>query len=271
MHYNRAMAMQLSALHVFPVKSCAALVLDEARVERRGLAHDRRWMVVDDEGRFITGREEPRLVLLRAQPVPGGLLLAAPGMPELRIGEPVDGRGGVTVWRDHVNALNASSQASEWISRFLGRDCRLVFMDEAAQRPVDPTYASADDEVSFADGFPLLLISEGSLAGLNARLDAPVPMLRFRPNLVVAGASPHAEDGWKRIRIGGIEFDVAKPCARCGFTTVMPETGTLDPRGEPLRTLAKYRRGPRGVMFGQNLIARGTGRLRVGDVVTVLA
>lgn len=270
-HYNRAMAMKLSALHVFPVKSCAALVLDEAQVERRGLARDRRWMVVDGEGTFITGRQEPRLVLLRAQPVAGGLLLAAPGMPALRIAEPVDGRGGVTVWRDHVNALHASAQASEWLSRFLGRDCRLVFMDEAAQRPVDPAYASAGDEVSFADAFPLLMISEGSLAGLNARLDVPVPMLRFRPNLVVAGAEPHAEDGWKRIRIGEIEFDVAKPCIRCAFTTVMPETGTLDPRGEPLRTLATYRRGERGVTFGQNLLVRSTGRLCVNDPVTVLA
>ncbi|MEQ1439731.1 MOSC domain-containing protein [Fontimonas sp. SYSU GA230001] len=262
--------MQLGAIHVFPLKSGAALALDVARVERRGLAHDRRWMVVDAQGAFITGRQEPRLVLIRAQPQADGLLLSAPGMPDL-LARSVSSREQVTVWRDRVDARTASGEASAWLSRFLDRECRLVFMDEAARRPVDPAYAAAGDEVSFADGFPLLLISEGSLAALNARLDAPVPMLRFRPNLVVAGAEPHAEDGWQRIRIGAIEFDVAKPCARCGFTTVMPDTGTLDPRGEPLRTLATYRRGPKGVMFGQNLLARGDGMLRVGDTVTVLS
>lgn len=264
------MSIRLSALYVYPLKSAAAQVLDAAELQPRGLAHDRRWMVVDAQNEFITGREEPRLVLVRVQPQPDGLLLSAPGMPDL-LARTASRREHVTVWRDRVDARTVTDDAQAWISRFLGRECRLVFMDDAAQRPVDPTYAVAGDEVSFADAFPLLLISEGSLAGLNARLDAPVPMLRFRPNLVVSGAEPHAEDGWKRIRIGEIEFDVAKPCVRCGFTTVMPESGTLDPRGEPLRTLATYRRGPRGVMFGQNLIARGQGRLRVGDVVTVLA
>lgn len=269
-HYNPAMSIRLSALYVYPLKSAAAQALDAAELQPRGLAHDRRWMVVDAQNAFITGREEPRLVLVQAHPQADGLLLSAPGMPEL-LAQPALRREQVTVWRDRVDARAASGEASEWISRFLGRECRLVIMDDAAQRPVDPTYAVAGDEVSFADAFPLLLISEGSLAGLNARLDAPVPMLRFRPNLVVSGADAHAEDGWRRIRIGAIEFEVAKPCVRCGFTTVMPETGTLDPRGEPLRTLATYRRGPKGVMFGQNLIARGRGRLCVGDAVTVLA
>ncbi len=269
--YNRAMSMRLSALQVFPLKSGAAFVLDEARVEPRGLAQDRRWMVVDDQARFITGREAPRMVLLRAAPVPGGLRLSAPGMADLQVAQPVDSRSRVTVWRDQVDALEASAQAHDWLSRFLRRDCRLVFMDALAQRPLDPAYAAAGDEVSFADAFPLLLISQASLDGLNARLAAPVPMLRFRPNLVVSGADPHAEDGWTRIRIADIEFEVAKPCVRCGFTTVDPETGTLDPRGEPLRTLATYRRAAKGVTFGQNLIARSTGVLRVGDPVSVLA
>lgn len=269
-HYNPPMSIRLSALYVYPLKSAAAQALDAAELQPRGLAHDRRWMVVDAQGEFITGREEPRLVLVRVQPQADGLLLSAPGMADL-LARPASRREHVTVWRDRVDACAVADDAQAWISRFLGRDCRLVFMDVAAQRPLDPAYAVAGDEVSFADAFPLLLISEASLAGLNARLDAPVPMLRFRPNLVVSGTETHAEDGWKRICIGDIEFEISKPCVRCGFTTVVPETGTLDPRGEPLRTLAAYRRAAKGVTFGQNLIARGSGTLRVGDVVTVLA
>lgn len=269
-HYNPRMSIRLSGLYVYPLKSAAAQALDVAVLQPRGLVHDRRWMVVDAQGEFITGREEPRLVMVRAHPQADDLRLSAPGMPDL-LARPTSRREHVTVWRDRVDALAMTDDARAWISRFLGRECRLVFMDDSVQRPVDPAYAAAGDEVSFADAFPLLLIAEGSLAGLNARLDVPVPMLRFRPNLVVSGTEAHAEDGWKRIRVGEIEFDVVKPCVRCGFTTVMPETGVLDPRGEPLRTLATYRRGPKGVMFGQNLIARGVGTLRVGDAVTVLA
>jgi len=152
---------------------------------------------------------------------------------------------------------------------------RLVHMDAACARPMkakyDGRYGNDDDEVSFADGFPLLLISQAALDQLNAKLAAPVPMLRFRPNLVVAGTAPHAEDHWKRIRVGTIEFEVLKPCVRCVFTTVEFERGAFDPSGEPLRTLLKYRRSAEGVTFGQNLIPRGRGTLRRGDAVEVLA
>jgi uncharacterized protein YcbX len=134
----------------------------------------------------------------------------------------------------------------------------------------DP-HSQTGDEVSFADAFPLLLISRAALDGLNARLAKPVSMLRFRPNLVVEGVAAHAEDGWKRIRIGEVEFDVAKACTRCVFTTVDPMRGERDPDGEPLRTLIGYRRTADGVTFGQNLIPRSAGSVRVGDAVEVLA
>jgi uncharacterized protein YcbX len=266
------MPIQLTALHIYPVKSCAALAPQQIELEARGLAHDRRWMIVDASKRFITGREQPRLVLIRAEPTPRGLLLRAPAMPDLFV-PPPRGREriDVTVWRSIVDAAVASDEANAWVSRFLRYDCKLVYMDAHAARPVDPDHAQLGDEVSFADAYPLLLISQASLATLNARLHAPVSMLRFRPNLVIDGVPAHAEDGWQRMRVGNIQFDLVKPCVRCGFTTVIPETGALDPSGEPLRTLASYRRGTKGVIFGMNVIARGRGRLSVGDTVEVLA
>lgn len=267
------MSLRVSALHLYPVKSCAALSPASAEVQPRGLEYDRRWMIVDGANRFVTGREEPRLVLLRAEPDRRGLRLRLPGRSEIYVPNPESdaARLAVTVWGSQVSALATTREADHWLSDFFGHACRLVYMDGAARRPMDPRYAQPRDEVSFADAFPLLLISEASLAGLNQRLSRPVGMLRFRPNLVIAGElPPHAEDGWSRIRIGGIEFEVAKPCTRCGFTVVVPETGQLDPSGEPLRTLATYRRAEKGVTFGQNVIARGRGPLRVGQAVEVL-
>ena len=265
------MTPRLSALHVFPVKSCAPLPVETATVEPRGLRHDRRWIVTDADGRFLTGRQIPRLTLLRAVPDGDALAISAPGMPALRLVPPRPAeRVEVTVWSNTVAALPAGFTADQWISAFLGLPARFAYMDDACARPVNPDYAKPGDEVSFADAFPLLLISASALDALNLKLAAPVPMLRFRPNLVVAGTAPHAEDGWKRIRVGAIEFDLVKPCSRCVFTTVDFESGTFDPGGEPLRTLITYRRGERGVTFGQNVIARGTGTLRVGDPVEVL-
>ena len=266
------MSIRLSALHIYPLKSCAALAPAQIDVETRGLAHDRRWMIVDAGRRFITGREQPRLVLIRAEPTPRGLLLRAPGQPDLLVPPPRASaqRIAVTVWRSVVDAALATDAAHAWVSQFLRSDCKLVYMDPRAARRVDPDHAQPGDEVSFADAYPLLLISQGSLDALNAKLRQPVSMLRFRPNLVIDGVPPHAEDGWKRMRIGNIELELVKPCVRCGFTTVVPETGMLDPSGEPLRTMVSYRRGIKGVTFGMNVIARGRGKLSVGDSVEVL-
>ena len=262
----------LSALHIFPVKSCAPLVLDAAAVEPRGLRDDRRWIVTDANGKFLTGRQHPRLTLLHAMPDAGAIALSAPGMPPLRLEAPAGGtRVDVVVWTNTVAAQPAGDVANAWISAFLGMAARFAYMDDGCARPVNPDYAKPGDEVSFADAFPMLLISEGALDALNAKLQVPVPMLRFRPNFVVANTAPHAEDGWKRVRIGEVEFDVVKPCSRCVFTTVDFERGEFDPSGEPLKTLTTYRRGERGVTFGQNIIPRGAGTVRVGDAVEVLA
>lgn len=263
--------MKLSAIYIHPVKSCASLAQVSAEVRPRGLAHDRRWMLVDSDGRFLTGRQLPRLVLLRAEPLPQGLRLSAPGHASLNVAQPKRGatRVAVHVWKDGVDAADAGEEAACWLSAFVQRKVRLVFMDAAAHRPVSPSHARPDDTLSFADGYPLLLISQASLDGLNARLSTPLPMTRFRPNLVVSGSDAHAEDGWRRLRIGDVSFDVVKPCIRCVFTTVDPTSGAFDPSGEPLRTLKTYRRSDSGISFGMNLIPRGSGLLRIGDNVEI--
>lgn len=266
----------LSALHVFPVKSCAPLPLRKAQVETRGLAGDRRWMVIDAAAGLVTGRQHARLTLIRAEPAGAGLELAAPGMPTLRVEAPSGGlRVATAVWGAAVEPLLADPQAHSWISAYLGAPHRLVYMDDACVRPVkalyDGRYGEDADRVSFADAFPLLLISQASLDLLNSKLTQSLSMLRFRPNLVVDGTAPHAEDNWKRIRIGEVELELVKPCTRCVFTTVDFERGERDPSGEPLRTLTTYRRSPDGVTFGQNLLPRKLGTVRVGDVVEVLA
>ena len=263
--------MRLSGLNLYPIKSSAPLEVEDAVVEARGLRDDRRWMVVDADGRFITGREMPRLTLVQARPTTGGLSLDAPGMPPLFVPFPQTGATvRVNVWKSEVAAKPADT-ADAWLGEFLQRPARLVHMDADVTRPMTDARSQAGDEVSFADAFPLLLISRAAVDELNARLTRPVSMFRFRPNLVVDGAGAHAEDGWKRIRIGEVEFDVAKPCIRCIFTTVDPARGERDPDGEPLRTLIGYRRSADGVAFGQNLIPRSLGTLRLGDAVEVLA
>ncbi|MBX3712104.1 MAG: MOSC domain-containing protein [Lysobacter sp.] len=268
--------MRLSALSLHPLKSSAALPVASLEIEPRGPRFDRRWLAVDAEGRFVTARAVSELVLVRAEPLGAGLRLSAPGMASLDVAvPPADAsRIPVTVWKNTIDALRADSAADAWLSAFLQREVRLVHMDDAACRAVDPAYGRDGDEVSFADGYPLLVISQAALEGLNARLAEagrpPVTMAHFRPNLVVDGVDAHAEDGWRRVRIGGIDFDAVKPCTRCVFTTVDPALGCRREDGQPLEILKGYRRTPAGITFGMNLIARGTGTLRVGDAVEAL-
>jgi len=260
----------LSALYFYPVKSLRGLRLVRAPVDQRGIHHDRHWLVVDAEGRFITQRQQPRMALIQSALTPAGLRLSAPGMPDLEVAfVPADPAPlSVEIWRDRCLAHSAGDPAGQWLSRFLDLECRLCYLPPESRRGVDPEYAEAQDQVGFADGFPFLLISQASLDDLNSRLPSPLPMTRFRPNLVVSGCEPYAEDNWKRIRIGGITFRVAKPCSRCVIPTIDPETGQKSP--EPLRTLNRYRRQGNQVMFGQNLLHDGLGELRVGTPVEVL-
>lgn len=267
---------RVSALWQYPLKSATGMSMAALSIAPSGPPHDRRWMLIDDEGRFLTGRTLPALVGLRAQATSRGLRLSMLGQGEVALDLPAADaeRVEATVWKDTVRAQHVDRAADAWLSRALGRSVRLVYIDDAALRTVDSAYARPGDRVGFADGYPLLALSEAALDALNARLTtggrASVSMLRFRPNVVVAGCGAHAEDGWRRVRIGDVEFEAAKPCTRCVFTTVDPDTGERDADGEPLRTLTTYRRTPAGVTFGMNLIPRGVGTIRIGDAVVPL-
>lgn len=256
------------------MKSAAGQVLQSSPVDGLGLLGDRRWMVVDKaSGRFITQRLLPQMGRIQAHwQAEQSLLLSAPGMPELAVAVPdvTAELRDVSVWSDSLQVPDAGDAAATWLSRWLGRDCRLVYVPLARARQVAPAYAEVGDKVAFADGFPLLLIGQASLDDLSARVGRPLEMLRFRPNLVVADSAPYAEDGWKRIRIGGLEFRVAKGCSRCIMTTLDPHTGERSADREPLSTLKRYRERDGEVYFGQNLIACGSGHLQLGMPVDVL-
>ncbi|MCM2320329.1 MAG: MOSC domain-containing protein [Pseudomonas sp.] len=266
--------LRLSALYRFPVKSLGGEVLQRAAVDGLGLAGDRRWMVVDAaSGRFLTQRQLGRMAQIGARWLDGATLeLSVAGRASLTVAVPPadEALRGVTVWGDSLQAPDAGDAAAAWLSAFLDRDCRLVHVPSSRARQVDTAYAQVGDQVGFADGFPLLLIGQASLDDLAARVGRPLEMLRFRPNLVVEGADPYAEDGWGRLRIGAVEFERVKPCSRCAIPTLDPHSGERAADGEPLRTLATYRRDADGVYFGQNLIQRGTGVLEVGMPVVLL-
>ncbi|MDF3194720.1 MOSC domain-containing protein [Pseudomonas sp. 1928-m] len=266
--------LHLSGLYRYPLKSAAGEALRETALDALGVQGDRRWMVVDAEsGRFLTQRLLAQMTQLQARWLGGThLQLSAPGMADLQVAVPDEQAPlrGVTIWRDSLQVPDAGDQAAQWLSQFLGRTCRLVQVSESRARQVDTAYAEAGDKVAFADGFPLLLIGQASLDDLSARVGRPLPMLRFRPNLVVSGSEAYAEDSWKRIRIGELEFRVVKGCSRCIMTTLDPQTGERSADREPLTTLKTYREREGAVYFGQNLIACGEGQLRLDMPVQVL-
>ncbi len=258
----------LKSLHIYPIKSAQGLDVDTVRLDRFGAEGDRRWMITDDAGVFVTQRDLPLLSALEVQINPTGLRLSR-GSKALEVERPAGVARLVTVWGDQVDAIDAGDAAAHWLSEQFGEALRLVYMPETSNRLVDPDFAKEGETVSFADGFPLLLVSEASEAHLNKRLQHPVTLARFRPNLVISGCPPHAEDGWRRIRIGAVEFTVAKPCSRCVMPSYDQRTGEKHP--ELLRILASYRRGEGGkVYFGQNLLYQGGGSLHIGDQVEVL-
>lgn len=268
--------MHVSQLFVHPIKSAASLSVSELQIEDRGPRFDRRWMLVDDAGRFVSGRELGDLVRLGAEPQANGLRLRWSGE---QLDVPLPGteaaRCQVGVWNDQVDAVLADQAAGEWLSRRLNRSLRLVYMDELAERSTSGRYPGGASAVSFADGFPLLLISAAAVEAVNDRAGGGIDARRFRPNIVVAGCVAHAEDGWGRLRIGEVELQNAKPCVRCVFTTVIADDGQLDSgqrdrRGEPLRSLKDYRRGDKGITFGVNLVALKLGRIALGDPVELL-
>lgn len=289
----RDAGLRVSGLHIYPIKSCAGLALEWAEVAARGLAHDREFMVINIRGRAVTQRDAPRLALVMPRIVNGTLAVSAPGLegfcaPIVRQGRPLD----AAVWDDTCRAVDQGVGMAEWFSDFLGGQYRVVRMADDAVRDINPDYARCSswqgrlvegvvrrimphyrrwphDQVGFADAYACLLISEESLVDLNARLCDPLPMNRFRPNIVIAGGTPYLEDRAASLQIGEVPFRALKPCVRCAITTTDQATGA---RGdEPLRTLAAYRKTPKGVIFGQYIQHEGRGTLHRGDAVRILA
>ena len=266
--------LRLSALYRFPLKSGKGESLPQARLDKLGLEGDRRWMLVDEaSGRFLTQRADPKMSQLSALwNATGGLTLSAQGFEVLDVAVPdpdTDLRG-VTIWRDTLRVPDAGDAAADWLSRFVEKPVRLVHVPLPRARTTEAGYGRDDDQVAFADGYPLLLIGQASLDDISHKVGRPLDMLRFRPNLVIEGSEAFAEDGWKRIRIGDVEFRVVKSCSRCILTTVDPHTGIRDEQREPLATLMTYRKQENGTMFGQNLVNDGNGVLEVGMPVTIL-
>lgn len=281
------MALTLGSIHRYPLKSGRGEALDAAVVEPWGLAGDRRWMVVEDDGSFVTARSAHRLLTVRADVTDDGLRVTAPGRPDLHVsasgrGERVDAR----IWTSALSLAASGGDADAWFSDLVGRSVRLVHLDDPTARPTDPAFTRPGDRVSLADGYPLLVTTTASLEALDALVAAgagdderhePLPMHRFRPNLVVEGGEAWSEDSWRVLRIGDVTFRMVKACGRCVMTTLEPDlqSGEVARGKEPLRTLARTRRFGKGVLFGVNVVpvlaADGPGpTLRVGDEVEVV-
>lgn len=256
----------ITILKIYPIKSFAGFETDSSSVGKRGLSHDRRWMLVDREGVFMTQRSDTRLALFRTEMAEFGLRIVSPDgdrcvAPFIPEGEACK----VQVWKSGCDAVRVSSEIDRWLSVKLEKECSLVYMPETSIRETHRDYTLAGDIVGFADAFPVLVISEESLNDLNARLDEALPMNRFRPNIVLSGTSPFGEDGWTRMQIGSLKFRFAKTCGRCSVTATNQETGEVGV--EPLKTLAKYRLVGKSVQFGAYFVPEGDGVIRVGDTV----
>lgn len=259
----------LSAIYVYPVKSLAGFSVEDWQVNETGLQFDRKWMIVDSAGRFLSQRNLPRMALVKTRIQESDLILSAASKPDLRIGLTDTGSELIscTIWNDQCSARSVSVEADAWLSEFLQQPCRLVYQPDEQIRAVDPRFANAGDRTAFSDGFPFLVVSENSLAALNQAMSLNLPMQRFRPNLVVSGCAAYAEDSWREIRIGSIEFRLPKPCSRCAVPTIDPETAEIGK--EPLATLNRLRKWQNKVYFGQNALHDQVGRLAVGDQITV--
>lgn len=267
----------LTEIWTYPIKSLGGVALPEAEVQRRGLRYDRRWMLVDEQGLFVSQREIPEMALLGTAFDGPFLHVFSKKNTRLRLQIPLEPplneleKIQVRVWNDACAARLLPKIINNWFSDVLGHNIRLVYMPDSARRAVDPNYI-AGQIVSFADGYPYLLIGEASLEELNSRLDEPLPMNRFRPNFVFAGGNAYEEDQWAEFSIGKTLFKGIKPCARCIITTTDQETA--DRAAEPLKTLNTYRRQGNKVLFGQNVVWLGQknkASVRVGDVLTVLS
>lgn len=265
--------LQLSELWIYPIKSLGGISLTQARITDRGLEHDRRWLLVDENGTFLSQREHAILALFQPEMRTSGMVITYRKTGSF-IEVPLSYSKGqalftVTVWEDAIQAFEVDAAISAWFSAILGFSARLVYMPDDSHRSVDADYAiSPSDTNSFSDAYPFLIIGQSSLDDLNNRLKRPITMNRFRPNFVFTGGEPYEEDTWREFNIGTLLFYGVKPCGRCVMTTIDQEKGIVSGK-EPLKTLAKYRMKGNNVLFGQNLIGPTIGLVAVGDILSV--
>ncbi len=259
----------LKQIFIYPVKSLAGIAVEQWQVDEKGLLYDRKWMLIDEEQQFLSQRRLPKMALIKTAITNKNLILSAAGMNDLVLSlHPTDGEIIPSqIWHDNCAARSVSNEADEWLGDFLQTKCRLVYQPDDVIRPVDPHYAKPTDQASFSDGFPFLIVSDASLTALNQAMNLEITMARFRPNLVISGCGPHAEDTWREIRIGEIDFRLPKPCGRCSVPGVNPETAAVEK--EPLATLARLRRWQNKTYFGQNALHDSNGVLAIGDKVSV--
>jgi len=256
----------LSEINIYPVKSLAGISLNFSEVTDRGLKYDRRWMLVDENNQYITQRTISRMALINVEIIQNQLHFKhkySDDFFSMNIDEEPEEKSIIIVWDDLVDANFVSRKADEWFSEILKLKCRLVYMPDSSMRLVNRNYAVKNEKVSFADGFPFLIIGKSSLDDLNKRIGEEISMDRFRPNFVFTGGEPFDEDRMKSFSINGINFFPVKPCSRCIITTIDQKTGAL--AKEPLKTLSTYRKINKRIMFGQNLLHEGQGIVNVGD------
>lgn len=270
--------MEISEINIYPIKSLGGISLNKSVVQEKGLQYDRRWMLVDENGKFFTQREFPKMATFKVSLENEGLRVSLENENLLIPFEENETANEiqVEVWNSKFTAQTLQNSINQWFSNALETNCRLVRMNQNSNRLVNPVYAvrKFQDKVSFADGYPFMLIGENSLEDLNSRLEKPLLMNRFRPNFVVKNSEAFAEDNWKQIKVGNIAFHIVKPCERCVMTTIDQAKGVSDGK-EPLKTLATYRLvkkdGESKILFGQNLIAEKAGEIvKIGDKVEVL-
>jgi uncharacterized protein YcbX len=263
-------AVSISQIYIYPVKSLAGIGVNRWEVTETGLKCDRKWMLIDNDGQFLSQRRLPRMALIKTALTGDKLIVVAPGMNELALDlEPKSLKTiRCTIWRDDVDAWSVSKAADQWFSAFLNTGCRLVFQPDESIRRVDQNYAQPKDITALSDGFPFLLLSENSLVALNKAMQLDLPVMRFRPNLVISGCDAYAEDYWREISIGNIGFRLPKPCSRCSVPTIDPVTAETGK--EPLATLNRLRKWDNKVYFGQNALHNNCGIISVGDPATII-
>ena len=260
----------LKSIYIYPIKSLAGIQLEQSIVSKTGLKYDRQWMLVDAQQQFLSQRSLPEMALIKTRLTDRQLIVSAPGMPDLSLSLTAPEKAtslNVTVWHDQCAALVVSKIADQWFSDFLQINCQLVYQPKNSIRTVDQEYALSNDQTSFSDGFPFLIVSEASLSLLNQQMNLSLSIRRFRPNLVIADCTAYAEDRWREVSIGEINFRLPKPCSRCSVPQIDPDTALSDK--EPLRTLARTRKWKNHVYFGQNAIHDSEGILHLGDTLQI--